>query len=131
MEELDRLHKDQELHIMDMYNTVDKTIEKIEHGCKLGERYIESGNDTHILTMEKYICKQLTMLVNNTPKLDVTVNIQFDSDINNFTAASTKSFGSFTKPLVAAVNPIDHQIDDEELIILQVQCTWWYDDRHL
>ena len=119
-EELEKLQNEQELHIMDMYNVVEKSTEKIEDGCKLAERVLDLGNSTHIVSLEKYISKQLMMLINNTPKLDVTVNIQFDSDVSQFTEAMAKNFGTFRKPLVPAVNAIENQSDDEELTNLQV-----------
>ena len=106
---------------MDMFNLVEKSSEKIEDGCKLADRVVDSGDDTQILSLEKYISKQLMMLMNSTPKLDVTVNIEFESNLDTFTSAIREKFGAFKKPTQSAVNAMEHQEEDAELSSLQVK----------
>ena len=42
--ELEKLHSEQELHIMELFHTVEQTIEKIEDGCRFAENVIKQGN---------------------------------------------------------------------------------------
>ena len=48
MAELEDIHTNQELSIMDVFHNVEKTIEKIEDGCKFAERVLKSGNETEV-----------------------------------------------------------------------------------
>ena len=97
MKQLDEMHSTQELEVMDMFHKVEKTIEKIEDGTTFAERIIEHGSGAEILSMKKMIKLQLMSLINNTPKPDVNVRINFHTDQEKFEEAITKTFGTFVK----------------------------------
>ena len=97
MKQLDEMHSTQELEVMDMFHNVEKTVEKIEDGTTFAERIIEHGSGAEILSMKKMIKLQLMSLINNTPKPDVNVRINFHTDQEKFEEAITETFGTFLK----------------------------------
>ncbi|XP_071124967.1 B-box type zinc finger protein ncl-1-like isoform X2 [Mytilus edulis] len=97
LEELENRHSCQELAIMELFHNVEKTSEKIEDCCTFAERVLKHGNGLQLLMMKKMIMSQLLKLINNTPKADVNVNIEFHTDGKVFQDAVVNSFGSFTK----------------------------------
>ena len=48
MAELEKLHSEQELNIMEVFHNVEKTMEKIEDGCKFADNVIEQGNTIEV-----------------------------------------------------------------------------------
>ncbi|XP_064608306.1 brain tumor protein-like isoform X2 [Liolophura sinensis] len=97
LQELEKIHSDRELAIMDMFHNVDKTIEKIEDGSKFTERILKHGSGLQILLLKGLISTQLLSLINNTPRPDVNTTIEFYTDTARFEEAVKKNFGSFTK----------------------------------
>ncbi|XP_062577150.1 formin-J-like isoform X1 [Saccostrea cucullata] len=97
LEELEDLHSRQELAIMDLFHSVEKTSEKIEDGCKYTDLLLQHGTGLHFALMKKMISKQLMFLINNTPKPDIHINLDFHSDADAFEKAVDKTFGSFVK----------------------------------
>ncbi|XP_056010419.1 brain tumor protein-like isoform X3 [Ostrea edulis] len=97
LEELEDLHLCQELAIMDLFHNVEKTSEKIEDGCKYTELLIQHGTGLHCALMKKMISSQLMFLINNTPKPDIHINLDFHSDSGVFEEAVKKTFGTFVK----------------------------------
>ena len=97
LKQLDEMHSTQELGVMDMFHNVEKTVEKIEDGTTFAERIVEHGSGAELLSMKKMIKLQLLSLINNTPKPDVNVRINFHTDQEKFEEAVTKTFGSFPK----------------------------------
>ena len=91
------MHSTQELEVMDMFHNVEKTIDKIEDGTAFAERIVEHGSAAELLSMKKMIRMQLMSLINNTPKPDVNIKINFHTDQDKFEEAITKTFGSFLK----------------------------------
>ena len=100
MEELEKLHGCQELAIMDLFHNVEKVSEKIEDSCTFTERVLKNGNGLQLMLLKKMIKSQLLYLINNTPKPDVNINIEFYTDTNVFQNAVEKSFGSFHKETI-------------------------------
>ncbi len=82
---------------MDMYHSVEKTIEKIEDGSKFTERLLTRGNYAEILSLKRTIARQLASLINNSPVHDVDVKIDFVTDSKKFEDAMEGSFGNFAK----------------------------------
>ena len=91
------MHSTQELEVMDMFHNVEKTIEKIEDGTMFAERIVEHGSGAELLSLKKMIKMQLMSLINNTPKPDVNIKINFHTDQDKFEEAITRTFGSFIK----------------------------------
>ncbi|XP_047121481.1 LOW QUALITY PROTEIN: B-box type zinc finger protein ncl-1-like [Schistocerca piceifrons] len=101
LEDLTKIHKSKELKIMDTYNSIEKTMEKINDACKFTSRLLEHGNIVEILSLKKLVGAQLLYLINNTPKPDVTTTIEFNTDINKFEDAIKATFGTFTTEVVS------------------------------
>ncbi|XP_046377272.1 B-box type zinc finger protein ncl-1-like [Haliotis cracherodii] len=97
LKELEEMHSSQELGIMEMFHIVGSTVEKIEDACKFTERVLEHGNSVQMLLVKQLITSQLMSLINNTPKLDVSVDIKFNANTDVFKEAAKKTFGSFAK----------------------------------
>lgn len=97
LQELESLHSNQELAIMDLFHSVEKTSEKIEDGCKYTDLLIQHGTGLHYALMRKMISTQLLFLINNTPKPDIHINLDFHSDADAFQEAINKTFGSFVR----------------------------------
>jgi len=97
LQELEEMHSSQELAVMEMFHNVEKTIEKIEDGCKFTERILKNGNSLQMILMKKHITSQLLSLINNAPKPEVNINMEFHTDSHIFQEAIKCSFGSFQK----------------------------------
>lgn len=82
---------------MEIFHNIEKVIEKIDDGCKFAQRILEHGNCAEILSMKKLIASQLLSLINNTPKPDVNINIEFVTDNEKFETAVREWFGTFKK----------------------------------
>lgn len=64
--------------------SVEKTVEKIEDACRFAGRLIEHGDAVEVLALRRIVGAQLTNLVKNTPKHNVTFSIEFRTDYNLF-----------------------------------------------
>lgn len=82
---------------MEIFHNIEKVIEKIDDGCSFAQRILEHGNCSEILSMKKLIASQLLSLINNTPKPDVNINIEFLTDSEKFEHAVKEWFGTFKK----------------------------------
>ncbi|KFM56989.1 Brain tumor protein, partial [Stegodyphus mimosarum] len=98
LKELDSIHSSQELQIMETFHNVEKTIEKIDDACKFAERLLSCGNTLEILSLIHIVGTQLLSLINNTPKLDISVGIAFETDEKKFEASIQEHFGKVKKP---------------------------------
>ncbi|KAL3880412.1 hypothetical protein ACJMK2_032652 [Sinanodonta woodiana] len=97
LEELESYHSSQELLIMDLCHNVEKTVDKIEDGSKFTEHILKNGSGLQILLLKKLVATQLMSLINNTPKPDISVNIEFHTDAEMFEAAIETCFGNISK----------------------------------
>ena len=82
---------------MELFHNVEKTIEKIEDGSTFTERVLKNGNAVEILLLKRQITDQMLSLINNTPKPDLNVKIEFETDAEKFEEAVKSTFGSFKK----------------------------------
>ncbi|GIY76971.1 brain tumor protein [Caerostris darwini] len=98
LKELESVHSSQELQVMETYHNVEKTTDKIEDACKFTERLLACGNTLEILSLAHVVGKQLLLLINNTPKLDITVGISFETDEKKFEECIKGTFGNVKKP---------------------------------
>ncbi|KAG8199925.1 hypothetical protein JTE90_015908 [Oedothorax gibbosus] len=102
LKDLEAVHSTQELQIMETYHDVEKTIDKIEDACKFGERLLACGSTLEILSLVDVVGKQLLSLINNTPKLDISVGITFETDESKFEDGIKKTFGIVKKPSICS-----------------------------
>lgn len=98
LKELESLHKTQELLVMDTFQTVGKTIEKIQEACKFADKLLKHGNAIEILSLKQIVSSQLLYLINNTPKPDISKEITFETDPDTFEQCIRKNFGHIKKP---------------------------------
>ncbi|KAL0273388.1 UNVERIFIED_CONTAM: hypothetical protein PYX00_006065 [Menopon gallinae] len=98
LKELDKLHKVRELEIMELFNCIEKTGNRMEDACKFARKLVELGDAAEILTLKNVVGTQLLNLINNTPKPDVNVALEFETNLDAFAEAVKVHFGKF-KPL--------------------------------
>ncbi|XP_046395805.1 B-box type zinc finger protein ncl-1-like [Ischnura elegans] len=97
LNDLESLHSKRELKIMDTFHNVEKTMDKIEDACKFTSRLLEHGNSVEILSLKGVVGAQLKNLINNTPKPDVNVSLEFETDMKKFEAAAKATFGNLKR----------------------------------
>lgn len=97
LEQLETVHSSTELEIMDLYHNIEKAVEQIEDGCKFTERVLKNGNMVEVLLMKKNIRQQLLTLLNNIPRPEVNVKIEFVTDSDHFRRSVKEAFGHFKK----------------------------------
>uniref|UniRef100_T1JAV6 Uncharacterized protein n=1 Tax=Strigamia maritima TaxID=126957 RepID=T1JAV6_STRMM len=95
--ELEELHTNQELAIMETFHGVEKTIEKIEDACKFTQRLLKHGDIIEVLSLKRIVGSQLLYLINNTPKPEVNICLEFMSDPEKFEDSVKMTFGYFKK----------------------------------
>ncbi|KAI5739680.1 hypothetical protein M8J77_022099 [Diaphorina citri] len=93
IEQLETVHKQRELKIMDSMNVLEKTIERVEQACKYTNNLLDKGSEQEILSLKKHVGNQLLNLINNTPKPDTDVTFQFVTDADKFKQAVKSTFG--------------------------------------
>uniref|UniRef100_A0A8D8RDX7 Tripartite motif-containing protein 45 n=1 Tax=Cacopsylla melanoneura TaxID=428564 RepID=A0A8D8RDX7_9HEMI len=93
VEQLEQVHKQRELKIMDSLNVLEKTIERVEQGCKYTNNLLDKGSEQEVLALKRHVSNQLLNLINNTPKPDVDVTFQFVTDGEKFKQAVKATFG--------------------------------------
>lgn len=93
--ELDRLHSERELKIMDLLHNVEKCVEKTETACKFTNKLLQSANATEFLCMKKLIGTQFYALITDTPTVDVNFSLEFNSKVEKFEQLATDTFGKF------------------------------------
>ena len=98
MKELDEIHSANELSIMDMFHSIEKTVERMDDSCQFTERILEHGNGVEVLSLKKHISIQLLMLLNNIPRPEPSVKIEFHTDTDKFSAMMKMAFGRFKRP---------------------------------
>ncbi|KAL7288747.1 hypothetical protein TKK_0016728 [Trichogramma kaykai] len=111
LNDLEKIHSERELEIMDSFHSVEKTVEKIETACEFTNRLLEHGDAVEILSLRQVVCKQLTNLLKNMPKPSITSSIEFQTDYNSFEKIIQEAFGKVctenvinSKPVVDTIN---------------------------
>ncbi|XP_063379677.1 brain tumor protein-like [Cydia fagiglandana] len=95
LEELERLHKERELKVMDLFDRVDKTVQRIDTACKFAARLLNSGDGTEIVMLKKTVASQFSRLLEGAPEFDVDYSLEFVSKIDKFDAVTEDTFGVF------------------------------------
>ena len=98
MGQLEASHKRQELAIMELFHSVEKTIEKIEDGTKFAQRIVDNGNAPAILSVKKLVVDQLLYLISATPNPNLDVHLEFETNMGAFGDAVLKHFGYLKAP---------------------------------
>lgn len=95
LEDLNKLHSEQELKIMETMHSMEETMDRLEESSQFAGRLLEHGNAAEVLSLRKVVGARLTALVASTPSNDLTVNLEFHTDFNKFETALKATFGGF------------------------------------
>lgn len=95
LKELNELHHERELKIMDRTECVQKYISLLDDACKFTGRLTENGTIAEIMYLHKTVGTQLLNLMNNTPKPEKTFSLEFHADFNEFEKTINTIFGRF------------------------------------
>lgn len=93
--ELERLHSERELKIMELMHTVEKSVEKTETACKFTSKVLQHANATEFLSLKYLISSQFLNLISNTPKVDVSYSLKFENKAEKFEQVAQEIFGKF------------------------------------
>lgn len=95
LKDLERLHSERELKIMDLMHVVEKSTDRFENACKFTTKVLEQANGPELSCLKKIISSQFLNLINDTPKADVNYSIEFDTKYEKFEVLSKDTFGKF------------------------------------
>lgn len=95
MKELERLHSERELKIMDLMHTVEKSVEKTETACNFTSKVLQYANATEFLSLKYLISSQFSNLISSTPKVDVNFSLEFENKAGKFEQLAQDAFGKF------------------------------------
>jgi tripartite motif-containing protein 2/3 len=90
---LEKLHSERELKIMDLLHNVEQSVEKIDNACKFTEKVLGLANGAEMLCLKKIISSQFLNLFHSTPKVDVNFSLEFISKFDRFEKMSQELFG--------------------------------------
>ncbi|KAM7350464.1 E3 ubiquitin-protein ligase meiotic P26 isoform 2-T3 [Cochliomyia hominivorax] len=93
--ELEKLHSERELKIMDLMQNIENTMGKIDNSFKFTNRVLEQANAAEFLSMKKLIATQFINLINTTPKCDINYSLTFDTKAEKFEQMAQETFGKF------------------------------------
>ncbi|XP_058130621.1 B-box type zinc finger protein ncl-1 isoform X2 [Anopheles coustani] len=95
LKNLEKLHSERELKIMDLYDNVEKSVEKIEVATKYARKVLDQANGPELLSLKSMICAQLGQLMGTAPKVDVRFSLEFQSNYEKFEQVVPDLFGKF------------------------------------
>lgn len=95
LEELQRLHKERELKVMDLYDRVDKTVQRIDCACQFAARLLRCGDGTEIVMLKKTVASQFSRLLEEAPEFDVDYSLEFVTKMDKFDTVIEETFGTF------------------------------------
>lgn len=95
LKELERLHSERELKIMDLMHTVEKSVEKTESACKFTTKVLQHANATEFLSLKYLISSQFSNLISSIPKADVNFSLEFENKADKFEQLAQEAFGKF------------------------------------
>ncbi|KAI5641114.1 NHL repeat domain-containing protein [Phthorimaea operculella] len=94
-EELERLHKERELKVMDLFDRVDKTVQRIDCACKFTARLLRRGDGTEIVMLKKTVASQFARLLEEAPEFAVDYSLEFVTKTDKYDAVTEETFGTF------------------------------------
>uniref|UniRef100_A0A182Y7A6 Brain tumor protein n=1 Tax=Anopheles stephensi TaxID=30069 RepID=A0A182Y7A6_ANOST len=95
LKNLEKLHSERELKIMDMYENVAKSVEKIEVATRYARKVLDQANGPELLSLKSMICAQLNQVMGTAPKGDAKFSIEFHSNYEKFEQLVPDLFGKF------------------------------------
>lgn len=95
LKDLERMHSERELKIMDLMHNVEKCLEKTETACKFTNKLLDVANATEMACMKQAVTTQFVQLIANTPKVDVNFSIEFMPKVGKFEQMTQEAFGKF------------------------------------
>lgn len=95
LERLENLHKERELKIMDLFDQVDKTVQRIDCACSFASRLLRRGDGTEIVMLKKTVSSQFTRLLEGAPEFDVDYSVEFVTKMDKFEQIVEETFGTF------------------------------------
>lgn len=95
LKDLERLHSERELHIMDSLHSVEQQVECIENTCKFTTKVLQKANGAELLSLKQMISKQIHHLINSTTKTELNFSLEFDSKFEKFEVLAQDTFGKF------------------------------------
>lgn len=101
MQELEDIHSNMELSIMEEMHKVEKVVENMNDAFEFTERTLDHGNNVEILSLKKVASSQLQRLIQYQAREDIAVDIVFRSDAKEFQQSIEASFGA-----LAAMAPV-------------------------
>lgn len=98
LEELEKMHSEEELRIMESLHAAEKVTERIEEACRFTDRLLEHANTVEMLSLKQLVTRRLKDLVCSSPKPDVMSDLRFESDPSQFEAAIRPLCGRLCHP---------------------------------
>lgn len=95
LNELSHLHSERELKIMDLMQSLENNMGKLQQAAQFGQRAIDKANAIEFLLLKPVIHAQCLNLMEQTPKCDVNYQLQFDSKPEKFEQFAREVFGKF------------------------------------
>lgn len=95
LKDLERLHSERELKIMDLLHNVEKSVEKLESTSKFTSKVLQQANGAELLSLRQLIAAQFAKLIKSTPKCDVHYSLEFDTKFEQFETIAQDMFGKF------------------------------------
>lgn len=102
LEELERLHKERELKVMDLFDRVDKTVQRLDCACKFATRLLCRGDGTELVMLKKTVASQFARLFEGAPEFDVDYSLEFVTKIDKCDSIIEDSFGTFRTEITRA-----------------------------
>ena len=93
--DLDNLHTEREIKIMEQSHQMVKAVEQMEYCANFTRKLLDNGNGHEVLSMKKMITRQLVQLIDAIPKVDVNFSIEFVSNLKKLEDISPDLLGSF------------------------------------
>ncbi|ESO04923.1 hypothetical protein HELRODRAFT_111386 [Helobdella robusta] len=98
IKELEDIHSEKELTVMEMFHNLGKTVDKMEDACKFMERLVEHADAVEMMAVSKIVRAQMALLNDEVPRSDMSVKIEVESDPNKFAEATRQFFCAFKRP---------------------------------
>lgn len=95
MSDLDCMHAEREIKIMEQIHVIEKSVEQMEYCAMFTRKLLDNGNGHEILSMKKMISQQLSKLINKVPKVDINYSLEFISNAKRFEELAPELFGKF------------------------------------
>lgn len=96
LSQLELLHKERELNVMDLFDRVDKTVQRIDCACSFAGRLLCRGDGTEIVVLKKTVTSQFARLLEGPPDFEVDYSLEFVTKMDKFEQIAEEAFGTFS-----------------------------------